>query len=247
MFYWMNPAQQAEFESALQTIMRIYPRYFAMDMLITVARNMGFLSDAKFVSAVAAEATNEQERSLAWRLHVLCWSATNALKLHGDFVECGVYRGFSSAVVARYTDFARQQRTWYLYDTFAGVPEDQRNKGHGRNPDYESPDLYDLAVGRFSTYPNVRVVRGRVPEVLAGVSPARIAFLHLDLNSATAELGTLECLYDRIVPGGQIVLDDYGWYPFREQQEVEDRFFRARGVSVLELPTGQGLVIKPPA
>ena len=53
-------------------------------------------------------------------------------------------------------------------------------------------------------------------------------------------------LFDRIVPGGLIVLDDYGWLPFKAQRDAEDIFFAERGYFVLELPTGQGLVVKRP-
>ena len=45
--------------------------------------------------------------------------------------------------------------------------------------------------------------------------------------------------------GAAIVLDDYGWRPFRRQKEVADAFFASRGLEVLELPTGQGLVVTP--
>ncbi|HEX9182669.1 MAG TPA: hypothetical protein VF876_05350 [Burkholderiales bacterium] len=61
------------------------------------------------------------------------------------------------------------------------------------------------------------------------------------------ELAAPERLYDRLAPGGYLVLDDCGWYRYRQQRDAEDPFFRQRGCSVLELPTGQGLVIKPPA
>jgi SAM-dependent methyltransferase len=247
MFYWMTDAQQREFSTALQTITRIYPRFFAMDMLVTVGRNMGFLEDADFMRAVNEEARSDQERSLIWRLHVLCWCGQNALRLAGDFVECGVFQGFSTAVVARYLRFQDQRRSWYLYDTFSGIPADQRNAG-STGPDVVFPaDLYESVQRRFAAYPNVRVVRGRIPEILSEAAPVSIAFMHLDLNSAPAELGALQRLYDRLVPGGYLVLDDYGWYPYRQQKAEEDPFFQARGTRVLELPTGQGLVIKPPA
>jgi hypothetical protein len=247
MFYWMTEAQQQELAAALQTITRIYPRYFAMDMLITMDRNMGFLEDAPFMQAINEEARSDQDRSLIWRLHVLCWCAMNALKLEGDFVECGVYQGFSTAVVAKYVRFGEQRREWYLYDTFAGIPEDQLNIGHENPQPYTAPGLFESARQRFAGYPNIHVVRGRVPEVLAQQSPAAIAFMHLDLNSAAAEVAALERLYDRLVVGGYLVLDDYGWYAYRQQKAEEDPFFRSRGTTVLELPTGQGLVIKTAA
>ena len=34
-----------------------------------------------------------------WRVHVGLWTATSALKLAGDFVECGVNRGFMSSAI----------------------------------------------------------------------------------------------------------------------------------------------------
>jgi len=246
MFYGMNDAQLREFNAAMQAIHRIYPRIFAGDMLITFERNIGFLQDAAFMAAYRAEARTEQERSLLWRLHVLCWCAANALRLEGDFVECGVFRGYCSAVAARYLDFGKQARKWYLYDTFAGIPpEDLDAARQAEAESYREPGLFESVRRRFAAYPNIQIVQGRVPEILADVSPARIAFMHLDMNYAKAEVGALEVLYDRLVPGGYLLLDDYGWQHYRQQQIAEDAFFAPRGAKVLELPTGQGMLIKP--
>lgn len=247
MFYWLTEPQAREFSAALGTLHRIYPRIFAGDMLIVLQHNMGFFDDPRFMAALQSEATSDQERSLVWRLHVLCWCAANAMRLEGDFVECGVLRGFSSSVVARYLDFGSRPKTWHLYDTFAGIPAEHLDPGHGNPPDYQDATLFDTVVRRFAGYPNVFVHRGRVPEVLAGTAPERIAFLHLDMNSSKAETGALEVLYDRLVPGAQLVLDDYGWHAYRQQKVAADEFLGARGAGVLELPTGQGLVIKPGA
>jgi O-methyltransferase len=247
MFYWMNEAQQKEFARALDAIRSIYERYFAGDMLIALDRNMGFTEDARFRAAVEGQRPNAQESSLLWRLHVLCWCARNALALDGDFVECGVFRGFMSAVAMQYLDFGTRPQRWHLYDTFEGVPPGDLNVGQSSPPEFAQPGLYEAVAGRFAAYPNVVVHRGRVPEVLAETAPARIAFLHLDMNSAKAEVGALELLYDRLVTGAFVLLDDYGWFAYRAQKEAEDAFFGARGLGVLELPTGQGLVVKPGA
>jgi O-methyltransferase len=244
MFYGMDPARVGEFDAAIQKLWQIFPRHFSADMLITFSRNMGFLEDPEFLKAVELEARTDQDRSLVWRLHTLCWAAANALKLKGDFVECGVFHGFSTAVAAKYLDFGKQARTWYLYDTFSGIPTDQLDPGHVNPPSYVEPSIYDGVKRRFEGYPNIRVVRGRVPEVFSEAVPQSIAFMHLDMNSAAAEMGALEVLFERMVPGGFLVLDDYGWYVYRAQKLAEDPFFRRHGCPVLELPTGQGLVIK---
>ncbi len=70
-------------------------------------------------------------------------------------------------------------------------------------------------VARFAGYANVRVIKGVVPIALEG-APARIAFLHLDMNAAAAETAALDRLFRRIVPGGFGLMDDYGRFEQRE-------------------------------
>lgn len=245
MFYGLNESQALEFQRALDTIRRLYRRHFAGDMLVSLDRNMGFMEDPRFAAAVDAQRPDAQEASLVWRLHVLCWCARNALRLEGDFVECGVYRGFCTAVAAAYLEFGACNKTWHLYDTFAGIPADQLDAGHVNPALYQDASLHDAVVRRFAGYANIAVHQGRVPEVLLKNAPARVAFLHLDMNSSKAEVGALEVLCDRLVPGAYVLLDDYGWYAYRQQKVAEDAFFDQRGCKVLELPTGQGLVIMP--
>jgi len=98
---------------------------------------------------------------------------------------------------------------------------------------------------RFATKPDVVVRKGVVPDSLVD-APKIIAYLHLDMNSPGPERAALELLYERISPGGVIVFDDYGWVPFKKQKEAADEFINARGHAIVELPTGQGLAVKPP-
>ena len=143
-----------------------------------------------------------------------------------------------------YLDFATSSKTLYLHDTFEGIPEDQRAGSPVRAGGYNQEGLHESVVARFQPYPNVKVIKGKVPDVFADGCPDTIAYLHLDMNSAAAEIGALETLFDRMAPGGMIVLDDYGWEWYRAQKDAEDKFFASRGHRVLELPTGQGLVVK---
>ena len=107
-----------------------------------------------------------------------------------------------------------------------------------------SKELYASVKKRFGSFANVTVTQGKVPDILAEVSPKKIAFMHLDMNNADAEVGALEVLFDRMVPGAVLILDDYGWLGYRAQKLAEDPWFEKRGYRVLELPTGQGLLIK---
>jgi len=221
---------------------------YGNDMLITMARNLSFREDQKLISSFDDSVTSEQEKSLLWRLHTLTWAAKNALHVEGDFVECGVFKGFCSEVVFKYLDFQDLPRQAYLYDTFAGLPEktstEQERRTWNVYTKYDPEAIYTEVCEKFSRYKNVNIVKGIVPDSFEEAAPEKIAFLHIDMNSEKAEMLALEHLFDKVTPGGVIVLDDFGWMVNRNQMSAELAFMNERGHHVLELPTGQGIVIK---
>ena len=256
-----NPAARAAFFDRMISglLAQDHSRIFWGDRLLSLGKSMGFLDDPAFADAYARIKGSHQydqyasPHTVAWRLHTLVWAARNGLALDGDFVECGVFKGDFAWVVAQATNFVRQRRTFYLYDTFSGFAPayssaedfpDAPGFFNFANDVYADPAIYDEVVRKFRGLPNVRIVRGVLPDTLSEAAPDRIAFLHIDLNSPAAEIATLERLFDRVVPNGIIVFDDYGWHLFRKQKEAEDAFMAARGYQILELPTGQGMVVK---
>jgi hypothetical protein len=65
------------------------------------------------------------------------------------------------------------------------------------------------------------------------------------MNQAPAEIAALDVLFDRVVAGGIVILDDYEWaMSYRGQKLAEDRWFDERSYRVFPLPLGQGIVIK---
>lgn len=232
------------------------------DRMLTLDKAMGFLGDPAFTAAweqVRGAHDYDQYdalQSIAWRMNTLVWASKTALRLpEGDFVECGVFQGDMSLVVLLASGLRDSGRRLHLFDSFDGIDPARLAEGeYGgfpgyvemANTHYRKAGLYEHVVARFAPYPQVSVRKGFLPESLEGWAPERIAWLHIDLNAAKPEVETLTALFDRIVPGGLIVLDDYGWLPFKAQRDAEDSFFAERGYCVLELPTGQGLVVKRP-
>lgn len=209
---------------------------FCGDNLLTFGRNLSFLDQREFMSAFFAAKPEQKELSLIWRLAVLYWGAKRTRRLGGDLVEAACYQGFTARVLYDALHLKDAAKTYWLYDSFEPIDGVTTLSGI-------APDLYEKVRERFSDAPNVSVIKGRLPESLSLGVPDRIGFLHLDMNSARSEVETLEALFDRLVPGAAIVLDDYGWRDYRAQKEAEDKWFADRGLDVLELPTGQGLVI----
>ncbi|MFO1081941.1 MAG: TylF/MycF/NovP-related O-methyltransferase [Reyranellaceae bacterium] len=227
------------------------PITFNADGLATV-HSAEFLDEPRFAEAVRlgmATATIFSNVRIEWRLFVACWAASHARNLAGDFVECGVNTGVLSRAVIHYVDFAAMpDRQFYLLDTYRGlVPEllSEEELAAGRGDNRHYPDCYDQVCRTFAPFPNVRIVRGAVPSTLAEIRSDRIAYVSIDMNCVAPEIAAGEFLWPRLVPGAVIVLDDYGWRPFILQKRAWDAFAQERGVKVLALPTGQGLLIKP--
>jgi hypothetical protein len=250
----LNEQLDDEIENMInQIVSALNKTAFMGDRMITFDKTASFMEDAKFASAFDKCALSVDDQGRSWRVHTLAWAARKALALEGDFVECGVFEGFMSNVLVEYFDFVDLDRTFYLYDTFEGFPgaysSPEDFPGHEAfwsfaHEVYNAPGLYEAVTARFAPYQNVKVIKGVVPDVLAEDSPQVISYLHLDMNSPRAETAALEVLFDRVVPGGVIVFDDYGWVPYRKQLDAADEFMRDHGHMVLELPTGQGLVVK---
>jgi O-methyltransferase len=161
------------------------------------------------------------------------------VQLDGDFVECGVLFGTAVKTVVDFFGRDHFGKTFWAYDAF------DTNPVAGHEFEGQGPGLYDKVKARFAGYQQVRLVQGLLPASLEGNSPAQIAYLHIDMNHAGYEIAVLDRLFDRVVPGGIVILDDYEWAgAYRSQKIAHEAWFDARQYRVFPLPTGQGLVLK---
>jgi len=210
---------------------------FLADDLLVWFRNLGFLADADFVRACGPYADDPLIRARIWRVYTLCWAARSCLALQGDYLDVGCYDGKTVEIIMRYVEFSSAGRRYFLFDLFDDPPAESRKALHG-------PELFEQVRARTQALGPVRVVAGRLPEAFAEAMPERVAFAQIDLNDPQAELACLGPVLERMVPGGLLVLDDYGFVRYRESHLREKAYFRSIGETVLELPTGQGLFIK---
>jgi O-methyltransferase len=219
---------------------------FVGEGLATWLKHPPFVFDPRFLDLASRHAGLLPAANWHWNLSTALWAAKRARTVEGDFVELGVFKGHTTRFLADYLGFQDWPKTWFLYDTFEGIPQDQLDAGweDANARAYDGAYSLEEVLGRFADIPNIRVVPGRVPEVLAETCPDVIAFLHVDLNNATAEIQALEALWERISPGGVILFDDFCWSASLRQQRAETAWFEASGEQILALPTGQGLFVK---
>lgn len=178
------------------------------------------------------------------------------LKLAGDFVECGVWKG-GSAMVMAYTllELGDDSRKIFLYDTFEGMSspskEDYRVSDHAsasalmakskkkaddpENIWYFSP-LSEVQNNLLSTgYPKDKLVfvKGKVEDTIPGSMPSQIALLRLDTDWYESTKHELTHLYPLLVNKGVLIIDDYGaWAGARK---ATDEFFKANKKSSILL------------
>ncbi len=205
-----------------------------------------FLEDPTFSALyeeMAAEWFQGQRIEARWRLWLLTRFARHCQGLEGSFAEFGTYRGGVAFMVLALTEVDR----FYLFDTFEGIPskrltEHEVERGMAGHLSDTSTEYVERRLsrwdGRFELCP------GDVFEVLRETETGPLSFVHMDLNASAPTRFALEYAYPRLVPGGTIVFDDYGWLKYRDQRHVIEEFFSEEPEEVIALPTGQGLVVK---
>jgi O-methyltransferase len=180
----------------------------------------------------------------------------------GAIVECGVWRGGSMHVVARtLLAIGDTSRELYLFDTFDGMtpPTD-------KDVTYDGKPVADLLSSRPRTaqiwavasledvqqgfeaipYPRERIhfVQGPVESTLPGQAPDQIAILRLDTDWYESTRHELVTLYDRLSPGGVLIIDDYGSY--QGARAAIEEFLEETRARLLLLPIGPGrIAVKP--
>lgn len=227
---------------------------YKADGLGVSGKNIAFLQDERFAPAWAKAVELNQEGwrgavpDIRWRAYTACWAASHALTLGGDFVECGVHTGLLSLTICEYCDFKKRPQKFWLFDTFAGIPARDLTAAERAKADIINEkvyfDVWDLAQRNFAPYEGCSLVRGMLPDTLAQVSIEKISYLSIDLNNVAAERGVIETLWPKIVQGGFILLDDYGFTGYEAQHDMWDAFAQRVNRSILPLPTGQGLLIR---
>jgi hypothetical protein len=187
------------------------------------------------------------------RIFALCEAVTYLVRcaIPGDIVECGVWRGGSMMAVARTLAQAQDRsRHLYLFDTFEGMPppgaQDVSYEGRhagalleaSRKEDayslwcYSPLDEVKLAFSRID-YPadKLHFVKGLIEETVPQQAPARIALLRLDTDWYESTRHELIHLFPLIVPGGVLIVDDYGHW--RGARQAVDEYFTQHRVPIL--------------
>lgn len=166
--------------------------------------------------------------------------------LPGHVVECGVFKGAS---LARFSTFRQVLESPYSrkiigFDAFGKFPD----QGDAR--DKEFVDKFESSAGdgipadelnrifTYKNFENFELIQGdivsTVPDYVTKYPELKISLLHIDVDVYAPTSVILNCLYDRVVAGGLIVLDDYG--TVAGETRAVDEFLEDKDILIEKLP-----------
>lgn len=170
-------------------------------------------------------------------------------KIEGDFVECGVFRGGSSMMIAYcMNEFQKSNinKKLWMYDTYEGMTEANKfdvnilgekaihvlnkTKKNNNNKDIWAYSTLET-VKKNMQKTNIKedqycFVKGPVEKTLRTIRPKKISLLRLDTDFYSSTKAELENLYDLVEKNGIIIIDDYGHW--EGCKKAVDDFFRLK-------------------
>ncbi len=155
-------------------------------------------------------------------------------QIKGDFVECGVATGGLACAMGLALKKHGQLRPFHLFDSYEGLPyagpQDDCQPGLGLKTPMSDRPLSERLTSCGLNLTSIELVKEHLEQVHVAELPwifhkgwfqdtlpalpanaiPEIALLHLDGDLYESTLICLEHLYPRVVPGGLVIVDDYG-------------------------------------
>jgi O-methyltransferase len=165
----------------------------------------------------------------------------------GAFIEIGVWRGGTAALIATQARDLGLKDKVYACDTFSGVV-----KAGAEDPDYvggEHADTSQRSVEELFyeklKLDNIEILTGIFPEETGGkVENLKFRFCHIDVDVYQSAKDVTEWIWERLIPGGLIVYDDYGWDTTPGIARYVDGQLPLKDRIVLHNLNGHAIVIK---
>ena len=170
----------------------------------------------------------------------------------GDFVECGVWRGGCSMLIALVLKHHNiSNRRIYLYDTFDGMSSPtefdkdfkeikatdhlKTKKTKDRKSIWCYADLEDVTNNMKQTgynFNNIVFIKGKVEETLVNeAQPEKISLLRLDTDWYESTKVELEHLFPKLEKEGVLVIDDYGHW--QGARKAVNEYFSKNNINIL--------------
>lgn len=188
------------------------------------------------------EETNGMNCDRRWMLNQLVRLAS---AVPGDTAECGVFNGSSSFVICqanRQASIAGKRH--HMFDSFAGLSAPEADDGdHWKKGDLSyGVQLVQQNLAAFAG--DTAYYPGWIPERFADVNEIRFSFVHIDVDLYQPTRDSMAFFYERMNPGGVILVDDYGFTSCPGATKAVDEVLDTAPEAMLRLSGGGGFIVK---
>jgi O-methyltransferase len=195
--------------------------------------------------------TKDVMDDLLWRHWIVSYAVKHATKFakteNYNLVECGVewgYTAFFALKTLTNNDKKINSFSMHLYDAWQDMREEELLESEYWHVNlYKNLDIESTKKNLIEFKENLIFHQGYIPDSLTKkpVPPNTIFYLHIDLNSAKPTEHALEFFYPRLVVGGVILFDDYGWDAYQDTKNTIEDFFKDKPGLLMKIPTGQAI------
>lgn len=183
-----------------------------------------------------------------YRLYELYELAGSPAASAGDFLEVGVWRGGSAAIIGTRAQQSSDAKLW-LADTFSGVP--QTTSSHDTL--YQGGEHADTSVDKVRNtlrdcgVSNYEILQGLFPQDTGSRAEDRtFRFVHIDVDSYASASQIFEWVWPRLAIGGVAIFDDYGFWGCEGVAACVNEL-KAKGFPVVHNLNGHAIVYKAAA
>jgi len=166
-----------------------------------------------------------------------CLDVMRTENIAGDLMETGVWRGGAAIFMRGYlAAWDMKDRMVWAADSFEGLPVPSLPEDQGY--DFSAARMPILAISLEEVQDNfrrydllddrVRFLKGWFCDTLPSAPIDSLALLRLDGDLYESTRDSLNALYDKVSPGGFIIVDDYG--DFEPCRRAVDEFRNQRGI-----------------
>lgn len=172
----------------------------------------------------------------------------HSLNRTAAILEVGVWRGGTAGIMSQQLANLESTATIYLADTFEGVAKAGANDPFytgGEHSDTSQYVVEDLLKNK-SRYPHFVILKGIFPEDTAAKIPLTEQFglCHIDVDVYDSAKDILEWVWDKLIPGGVVVFDDYGFHTCTGVTKLVQEYFNYPDRQVIHNLNGHAIMIK---
>lgn len=209
--------------------------------------------DSPRIPSLPGISMEEKWYNLLWRHWTITYAVRHAVQFTQEpdikLVECGVCDGMSAfftlkELKGQYYLEHINSFCLHLYDSWGSMREQgllEEEKGIAGQ--FRENDIERTKKNLSDFDDNTVYHQGFIPESLnsSPTAPESISYLHIDLNSVEPTIAALEFFFPRLLRGGIVLFDDFGWKEYRPTREAVIKFFVDKPGIFMPSPTGQAI------